>query len=59
MAADRCIRRVSPISEMDDQELRETQAAIDEAREQSRLGQALPAEQVFAELRAKYNIEPI
>ena len=41
---------------MDEQELRETQAAIEEAREQSRLGQAVPAEQVFAELRAKHGI---
>jgi len=41
---------------MDDQEFRETQAAIEEAREQSRLGQALPVEQVFAELRAKYGV---
>jgi Arc/MetJ-type ribon-helix-helix transcriptional regulator len=41
---------------MDEQELRETQAAIGEAREQSRLGQALPAEHVFAEIRAKHGI---
>jgi len=41
---------------MDDEEFRETHAAINEAREQSRTGQALPAEQVFAELRAKHGI---
>jgi len=41
---------------MDEQELRETQAAIDEAREQSRQGQAIPAKQVFAEFRAKHGI---
>jgi Arc/MetJ-type ribon-helix-helix transcriptional regulator len=41
---------------VDEQEFRETQAAIDEAREQSRLGQAAPAERVFAELRAKHGI---
>jgi hypothetical protein len=38
---------------MDEQEFRETQAAIDEAREQSRRGEVLAARRVFEELRAK------
>jgi hypothetical protein len=41
---------------MDEQEFRETQAAIDEAREQSRRGEALAARRVFEELRAKHGI---
>lgn len=42
--------------EMDEVEIRETRAAIDEAREQSRRGEAVSAEEVFAEFRAKHGI---
>jgi len=41
---------------LDDEDLEETRAAITEAREQSRRGEAVPAEQVFEELRAKYGL---
>jgi hypothetical protein len=41
---------------MDDREFHETQAAIDEAREQSRRGEAIAARRVFEELRAKHGI---
>jgi hypothetical protein len=41
---------------MDEQEFRETQAAIDEAREQSRRGEVRAAKRVFEELRAKHGI---
>lgn len=41
---------------IDEQEFRETQAAIDAAREQSRRGEALTARRVFEELRAKHGI---
>ena len=43
-------------SEMDEAEIQETRAAIDEAREQSRRGEAVSAEEVFAEFRAKHGI---
>jgi Arc/MetJ-type ribon-helix-helix transcriptional regulator len=43
-------------NEMDEAEVRETRAAIDEAREQSRRGEAVSAEEVFAEFRAKHGI---
>jgi hypothetical protein len=39
--------------EMDEEEVRETRAAIDEARNQSLQREAVSAEDVFAELRAK------
>lgn len=42
--------------EMDEGELRETKAAIDEALEQGERGEGRPAEDVFAQLRAKYGI---
>ena len=42
--------------EMDEVEVGETRTAIDEAREQSRRGEAVSAEQVFAEFRAKHGI---
>ena len=42
--------------EMIEEEVRETRAAIDEARAQSLRGEAVPAEDVFAELRAKHGI---
>jgi hypothetical protein len=41
---------------MDDEDLAETRAAIEEALGQSRRGEAVPAENVFDELRAKYGI---
>jgi hypothetical protein len=41
---------------MDDHEFHETQAALDEAREQSRRGEAIAARRVFEELRAKHGI---
>jgi hypothetical protein len=41
---------------MDDHEFHETQAALDEAREQSRRGKAIAARRVFEELRAKHGI---
>ena len=40
----------------DEDEIEETQAAIDEARGQSKRGEAAPAEAVFKELRARYGI---
>ena len=40
----------------DEPELRETRAAIEEARQQSGRGEAQPAGKVFAELRAKHGI---
>jgi Arc/MetJ-type ribon-helix-helix transcriptional regulator len=40
----------------DEQEFRETQTAIGEAREQSRRREALAATRVFEELRAKHGI---
>jgi len=40
----------------DEDELEETQAAIEEARGQSERGEAVPAEEVFGELRARYGI---
>ena len=43
-------------SEMDEEEFRETKAAIDEALEQGQRGEGRPAEEVFADLRAKYDI---
>ena len=40
----------------DEDELEETKAAIEEARAQSQRNEAVPAEEVFEELRAKYGI---
>ena len=42
--------------EMDEEEFRETKAAIDEAVEQGERGAGRQAEEVFADLRAKYGI---
>lgn len=42
--------------EMAEQEFRDTKAAIDEALEQGERGEGRPAEEVFANLRAKYGI---
>ena len=42
--------------EMDEEEVRETRAAIDEARYQSLRREVISAEDVFAELRAKHGI---
>jgi Arc/MetJ-type ribon-helix-helix transcriptional regulator len=42
--------------EVDEPEFRDTKAAIDEALEQGEHGEGRPAEQVFADLRAKYGI---
>jgi antitoxin ParD1/3/4 len=42
--------------DMNGEELEETKAAIEEALEQSRRGEGIPAEEVFQELRAKYGI---
>ena len=42
--------------ELDEEEFRETKAAIDEALEQGERGEGRPAEEVFAQLRAKYGI---
>ena len=41
---------------MDEEELRETKSAIEESLEQAKRGEGRPAEQVFADLRAKYGI---
>ena len=40
----------------DADELEETRAAIEQARAQSVRGEAIPAEEVFEDLRAKYGI---
>ena len=42
--------------EMDEEEFRDTKAAIGEALEQGERGEGRPTEQVFADLRAKYGI---
>ena len=42
--------------EMDDEEFRDTKCAIDEAVEQGERGEGRPAENIFADLRAKYGI---
>ncbi|MBI1791623.1 MAG: hypothetical protein HYR60_29185 [Acidobacteria bacterium] len=42
--------------EMNEEEFRDTNAAIDEALEQGERGEGRPAEQVLADLRAKYGI---
>ena len=42
--------------DMDDEDLAETRAAIEEALGQSRRGEAVSAESVFDELRAKYGV---
>lgn len=42
--------------EMDEEEFRDTKAAIGEAVEQGQRGEGRPAEEVFADLRAKYGI---
>jgi Arc/MetJ-type ribon-helix-helix transcriptional regulator len=42
--------------EMDEEEFRETKAAIDEALEQGERGEGRPAEAVFADMRAKYGL---
>jgi len=41
---------------MDDEEFLETKAAISEALEQGDRGEGRPAEQVFAQLRARHSI---
>jgi Arc/MetJ-type ribon-helix-helix transcriptional regulator len=43
-------------SAMDEEELLETKAAIDEALEQGQSGQGRPAEEVFADLRVRHGI---
>ena len=40
----------------DEDELEDTKAAIEEARAQSQRNEAVPAEEVFEELRARYGI---
>ncbi len=45
---------VSRLIDEDEQELRETRAAIDQALEESARGEGRPAEEFFEELRAKY-----
>ena len=40
----------------DEDDLEETKAAIEEARAQSQRNEAIPAEEVLEELRAKYGI---
>ncbi len=42
--------------ELDEEEVCETKTAIDEALKQGERGEGRPAEDVFAELRAKYGI---
>jgi hypothetical protein len=42
--------------DMDEREFLDTKAAIDEALEQGRRGEARPAEEVFADLRARHGI---
>jgi Arc/MetJ-type ribon-helix-helix transcriptional regulator len=42
--------------EMAEQEFRDTKAAIDEALQQGERGEGRPAEEVFANLRAKYGV---
>ena len=44
--------------ETDEEEFRDTKAAIDEALEQGELGEGRPAEEVLADLRAKYGLSP-
>ena len=41
---------------MNEEEFRETKAAIDEALEQGERGEGRPAEEVFVDLRARYGI---
>ena len=45
-----------PDDEDDDQEVRETAAAIKQALEQGERGEGRSAEQVFADLRARHGI---
>jgi len=47
---------VHRLVEEDEEELRETRAAIDAALEQSRRGEGRPAEEVFEEIRTKNGI---
>ena len=42
--------------EIDEEEFRDTKAAIDEAVEQGERSEGRPADEVFADLRAKYGI---
>jgi hypothetical protein len=42
--------------DMDQGEIRESQSAIEQALEQARHGEGRPAEEVFSDLRAKYDI---
>jgi hypothetical protein len=42
--------------EMDEPEFRETKAAINEALAQGERGEGRPAQEVFADLRAKYGL---
>jgi putative addiction module CopG family antidote len=56
-SADEVLRdAMNILSEVDERERRETQAAIERAIEQSRRGEGRPAEQVLDEMRAKYGI---
>jgi Arc/MetJ-type ribon-helix-helix transcriptional regulator len=43
-------------SGMDQEEVCQTKAAIDEALEQAKRGEGRPAEEVFGDLRAKYGL---
>ena len=43
-------------AEMDDDELRDTKAAVYEALAQGERGEGRPAEEVFSDLRAKYGL---
>jgi Arc/MetJ-type ribon-helix-helix transcriptional regulator len=47
---------VSRLIDEEEQELRETRAAIDQAFEELDRGEARPADEVLAELRAEYGI---
>jgi Arc/MetJ-type ribon-helix-helix transcriptional regulator len=47
---------VSRLIDEDEEELRETKAAIEQALEESARGEGRPADEVFAELRAEYGL---
>lgn len=47
---------VSRLIDEDEEDLRETRAAVEEAFEELDRGEGRPAEEVFAELRAEYGI---
>jgi antitoxin ParD1/3/4 len=56
-SADEVVRQaLQCFLDLDAGEIEETRAAIAEAMEQSRRGEAVSAEEVFDELRAKYGI---